>query len=142
MFGSPPLSTHPVDVGQRTEATVIARLVAAGHAVLLPWGPNQRYDIVIDREGRFYKVQIKTACYEHGALVFATRSTRINSQRIFVRGYRGEIDLFVVYSPHTDRIYAVPPEEVSETVGTLRVEPTANNQTRGVRWAADYELPA
>ena len=130
-----------MDVGQRTEATVIARLVAAGHAVLLPWGPNQRYDIVVDWEGRFYKVQIKTARFERGAIVFATRSTRINSTRVFSRGYRGEVDLFVVYSAHTDKIYAVPPEDVGEAAGTLRVDPAANNQARGVHWAADYELP-
>jgi hypothetical protein len=73
--------------------------------------------------------------------VFATKSTRVNSQRCFARGYRGEIDLFMVYSPHTDKIYAITPEELGETAGTLRVQPTENNQAKGVRWAADYELP-
>jgi hypothetical protein len=28
------------------------------------------------------------------------------------------------------------------TIGTLRIDPPANNQVRRIRWAADYELPA
>jgi len=51
--------------------------------------------------------------------------------------------VFIVHCPETDRIYAVP---VGESGGlkaaSLRVSAPANNQARGIRWAADYELPA
>jgi hypothetical protein len=36
----------------------------------------------------------------------------------------------------------VPVEAAAKTVGTLRVDPTANNQSENIRWAADFELPA
>jgi len=72
---------------------------------------------------------------------FATRSTRINSRGAFFRSYTGEIEIFLVQCPETDRIYAVPVEDVPPTEGWLRVKPTRNGQQECVRWARDYELP-
>ena len=43
-----PLSVHPVDVGLRTEAAVVAELLRRGVRVLQPRGVNQRYDLVLD----------------------------------------------------------------------------------------------
>jgi len=44
-------SRHPVDVGTRTETIIAAELV---------FGFNHRYDLVLDIEGRFLRVQCKT----------------------------------------------------------------------------------
>jgi hypothetical protein len=45
---SPPTpSNHPVDIGLRSEAAVLAELVERGYQVLLPFGVNQRFDFVI-----------------------------------------------------------------------------------------------
>jgi hypothetical protein len=33
-------------------------------------------------------------------------------------------------------------DEAASSHGVLRVEPTANGQAKGIRWAADHELPA
>jgi hypothetical protein len=38
------------------------------------------------------------------------------------------------------KVYFVPPEEVGTNEGSLRVEPTANNQSKSIRWAEDYEI--
>jgi PD-(D/E)XK endonuclease len=59
----------------------------------------------------------------------------------YCRTYDDEIDLFFVYCPQTDQIYAVPVEEATATVGALRVNPTANGQNKRIRWAKEYELP-
>jgi hypothetical protein len=92
-----------VDVGQRTEAIVLAELVKRGHKVLVPFGTNHRYDFVVDTADGF---------------------------------------LFLIHCPQTDRVYALEVEEAASGIGALRVAPTANSQAKGVRWAADYELPA
>ena len=50
--------------------------------------------------------------------------------------------LFLIHCPDADRIYAVPVGESGVlTEASLRVTPPANGQTRGIRWAADHELP-
>src|SRR5215212_933387 len=136
------LSTHPVDVGQRSEAIILAELVRRGHRVLVPFGPNQRYDLVVEVGGRYLRAQCKTGRLRNGCVAFKTASVRVNTQRAFVRSYEGDIDLFLVYCPETDRIYALDIEEAASSQGMLRIDPPANGQVKRVRWAADHELPA
>lgn len=132
----------PVDVGLRTEAAILAELVRRGYSVLLPFGTNQRYDLVLDIGGEFLRAQCKTGRLRAGCVVFATRSTRSNTKRVMYRGYLGEAELFLVYCPETGGIYAVRVGEAPATHGYLRVDPTKNGQKDGVHWARDYELPA
>jgi hypothetical protein len=136
------LSSHPVDVGQRTEAVVLAELVKRGHRVLIPYGTNHRYDLVVDTGERFIRVQCKSGRLRAGRICFRTASSRANTLRAFSRSYDGEIDLFLVYCPETGRIYAVDVDDAASSMGSLRVVPAANGQVKGVRWAADHELPA
>lgn len=139
---APELSSHPVDIGQRTEAAILSALVRRGYAVLLPFGVNQRYDLVIDLDGRFVRAQCKTGRLMDGVVQFRTRSIRSNTSETFTRPYIGEADVFLVYCPETDRIYAVPVEDApSGGQMYLRVEPTVNRQAHGVNWAKQYELP-
>jgi PD-(D/E)XK endonuclease len=135
-------NAHSVDVGQRVEAAIVLELVKREYDVLTPVGFNHRYDLVIDCGDRFLRAQCKTGRLRNGRILFATRSVRTNTRKVQFRGYAGEIDLFLVFCPDTDRVYAVPVEEAATTLGSLRVAPTANNQSKRVVWAADYELPA
>jgi hypothetical protein len=108
------LSRHPVDVGERSEAIIFAELVKRGHQVLIPHGTNHRYDIVIDVGGRFLRAQCKTGRLRRGVIEFATRSTRANTRGVVHTPYDvDQIDLFLVYCPDTDRVYAVGVEEGS-----------------------------
>jgi hypothetical protein len=53
---APKLNRHPVDVGQRSEAAIVQWFVRHGYSVLLPFGTNQRYDLVLDQGDRFLRV--------------------------------------------------------------------------------------
>lgn len=129
-------------VGQVTVAQVIRTLTQQGKYVLLPFGDHRRYDLVFeDEEGRFFRVQCKTAWVSRGTLRFATCSVDSRSAvgRTLRKGYQGEVDLFGVYCPATDRVYLVPVNDVPVGEGILRLEPPRNNQQTGIRWARDYE---
>ena len=129
-------------MGLRTEAHILGELVKRGYAVLTPFGVNQRYDLVIDIGGRFLRAQCKTGRLRNpGVIEFNTVSIRTNTHEILVRGYEGEVELFLVHCPDVDGIYAVPVEDVGTRRGYLRVAPSRNGQRAGVRWARDYELP-
>jgi PD-(D/E)XK endonuclease len=137
------ISGHPVDVGERSEAIILAELVKRGHRVLVPYGTNHRYDLVIDLGARFLRAQCKTGRLRKGAIKFNTRSTRANTLRAVTTPYDADqIDLFLIYCPDTDRVYAVGIDEATSSEGALRVDPTANGQAKRIRWAADHELPA
>lgn len=138
----PELTSHPVDVGHRTEAAILSALVRRGYRVLLPFGVNQRYDLVLESEGRFLRAQCKSGRLREGAIQFRALSTQSNTRRTRSRNYVGEVDLFIVYCPDIQRVYVVPAEEVPNTGMYLRVDPPRNRQAKRVRWAKDYELPA
>jgi hypothetical protein len=139
----PPLSHHPVDVGTRTEAAILGELVRRGYHVLLPWGVNHRYDLVLDMGDRFLRAQCKTGRLRAGVISFNVQSVRSNTRGVMRRPYTGEIEVFLVHCPGHDRIYAVPVEEAAtSTEICLRLTPTKNGQARRIRWARDFELPA
>jgi PD-(D/E)XK nuclease superfamily protein len=121
---------------------VLAELVKRGHRVLLPFGVNHRYDLVLDLGDKFVRVQIKTARISGGCVNFNSQSVRSNTKQVLCRDYRGDADLFIAYCPENDRVYAVPVDEAPRKQVSLRLDPPAYNQNMGVRWATDYELPA
>jgi PD-(D/E)XK nuclease superfamily protein len=137
-------SAHPVDIGDRTEAIIVAELVRRGYRVLRPLSANQRYDLVLDLGDRFLRVQCKTGRLRNGAIVFSMRSCRSDTKRTYVRSYScEEADVFLVHCPETDRIYAVAVGDSGVlNTASLRVDAPANNQLKGIRWAVDHELPA
>jgi hypothetical protein len=138
----PKLTSHPVDVGHRTEAAILSELVRRGYRVLLPFGVNQRYDLVLESDGQFLKVQCKTGRLRDGVIRFKSVSVQSNTKCIRARDYAGEVDFFAVYCPENAGVYLIPTDEVTPNVNFLRVDPTRNNQSKRVRWARDYELPA
>jgi hypothetical protein len=103
---------------------------------------NQRYDLVLDLDGRFVRAQCKTGRLRRGAIIFNTQSVRASMTGVFTRGYEGEADLFLVHCPELDTVYAVPVNSASQGHMSLRVASTRNGQNQRVNWAADYELPA
>jgi hypothetical protein len=141
-LSKPILTDHPVDVGQRSEGAILARLVRHGYRILLPFGVNQRYDLVLESDGRFLRVQCKTGRLRNGAIRFRSMSVQSNMNRTLVRSYAGEVDFFAVYCPENTGVYLIPADEISPNINYLRVDPTRNNQSKHVRWARDYELPA
>ena len=138
----PEPSDHPVDVGLRSEAAILSELVRRGYSVLVPFGVNQRYDLVLDLDGRFVRAQCKTGRLRNGAVLFSTQSIRTNRTQIEFRGYRGEAEYFLVYCPANAGIYAVPVDETPARQMSLRVSPSQNGQAVGVNLASEYELPA
>lgn len=140
-----PQRPHPKATGDSSEAMVIARLVQAGKVVLLPFGENQRYDLVIDEGDHFVRVQCKTGRLKSGAIKFPTCSSTYhhpgNQGMVFYQHtYVGQIDAFGVYCPETDRAYLVPIDGLGTRMAYLRVLPSRNNQVKGVRWAHDFEI--
>ncbi|MSR35273.1 MAG: hypothetical protein EXR95_01340 [Gemmatimonadetes bacterium] len=74
---------HPKRVGDISQAKVMAALMVAGKSILLPFGENTRYDLVIDEGDRFVRLQCKTGRLgARGVIKFSTAS---NGQRRSIR---------------------------------------------------------
>jgi hypothetical protein len=117
----------------------MAALLQVYESVLIPFGNGRRYDLVVDDDGKFLRVQCKTGHIRSGAILF--NSSSMHAHRGGTRrDYRGQAELFGVYCPQNRKVYLVPVEDVGERMGSLRLEPAKNNQQAGVRWADKYEV--
>lgn len=139
--------THPKIIGDRSTAYVLATLLEIFDHVLLPFGENSRYDLLVDTGSQFIRVQCKTGRLRKGSILFpavssyyhypsASRSAVPDEHR--KRDYRGDADIFGVYCADNGKVYFVPVEEVGKA-GNLRVEQSLNNQVKRIRWAVHYE---
>jgi hypothetical protein len=124
--------------GNTGEAMVLAALVERGFHVLVPFGEGQPYDLTVHLGERdFLRVQCKTAWPRKGCLIFNSRSTDHGRGP---QSYLGLADIFGVYFPPRSAVYLVPIDGVAQFEGRLRLEPTLNNQRRGIRHATDFEI--
>jgi hypothetical protein len=132
---------HPKSVGDRTTLAVIAGLRSAGFEVLLPFGENTRYDLVIDDGDRLARVQCKTGRLPEGAVRFNTCSSYAHhsNPRAPSRDYIGQVDYFAVHC--SQGVYLVPIEDLpTRRSAALRVKPARNSQVRKIRPAAKYRV--
>lgn len=141
------------------QTAVLNRLVQLGYEVLLPWSPDSGYDLAyyvereernfgffIHKESQLVRVQCKVAWLskERATLMFNTSTVSRGGADTWKKkksGYRERADWFGVYSPDTGKIYMVSVWEAPDASDmVLRLESTKNNQSKGVKWAKDYEL--
>jgi hypothetical protein len=125
-------------IGELSEAIVLAKFISLGWIVLHPFGDNQRYDLVIDRQNGFERVQVKTGKIKKGAIVFQTCSTYAHRGGTR-KGYIGQIDLFAIYCPETGFVYLIKVDEFN-MCGSLRIDDPKNKQNKGIKWAKDFKI--
>lgn len=122
--------------GEISEAVVIARLIKSGRVVLIPFGNNQRYDVVFEEDGKFITAQIKTARSKGDVFTFNTSS--MNGFTGKRQSYHGQVDVFLVYCPTNDKVYRVPVEITGTSCMSLRL--SENNKRKNIKLAKDFEL--
>ncbi len=129
----------PSAVGATAEREVSYALAGAGWEVFVPmFSPHSRVDLAALRDGEVCRVQVKTSVLRPGVICFRPFSNTAN----VARSYAGEIEAFGVYSPELGRVYLVPLGGTSARSCRLRLESPANNQQKGIRYAATYEVGA
>lgn len=134
-------------VGERSQAIILARLAEVGYSVMIPFGENHRYDLVIeDADGQFWRIQCKTGRLDSNQeyIEFNTASNYYHHRKDGAtwgkRTYHGQVEYFAVYCPNTRVVYLIPIDQMTTNKMRLRLRPTHNNQEKNIRWAKDYEL--
>ena len=127
-------------VGDVTQSQVLAALLKRGKRVLMPFGDNFRYDLVVEDDGAFTRIQCKTGKISRGAIVFAVASSQYHrgGKR---QSYHGQVDAFGVFCPDNHKTYIIPIVDLPLVrEAKLRLTSPKNSQVKGVRWAARYEI--
>ena len=124
-------------IGEVSEAVILGHLAKLGNNVLIPFGNNQRYDLVIEKDGKFIRGQCKTARIRLGCAIFQCSST--NGFTGKKTSYHGQVEVFWVYCPENGKIYQVPVSETKSTQTNLRID-QPKGMRKAIKWARDYEI--
>jgi prevent-host-death family protein len=128
--------------GNVAEAAIAAAAVNLGIPVLRPQFEHGRYDLVFEVDGRFVRVQCKSAP-RHGDVVVVRLSGHRMTTRGSVRSTYSvdEIDAVVAYCEELDECYWLPIELVAGMGGIhLRLRSPLNGQRASINWAEDFVL--
>lgn len=128
--------------GNITEIECMLAFLKLGYNVLTPYGDCERYDFVVDINGKLLKIQVKTSSDSHideGYIEFrcANKTTR-NGQFIRHSYDKKQIDYFM--TSYNEKSYLIPVEECSIEKKRLRFSPPKNGQIKGITFAEEYEL--
>lgn len=131
----------PKEKGEITEQIVITEFMKKGYTILRPIGDNKRYDIVIENNNIFQRIQIKTGFFINGCVKFNTSSNRSNTKKNTSTPYtNNDIELFAVYCYETNKVYILPIDESNKYHIQLRVNATKNGKNYKTKFAKEYEL--
>lgn len=130
--------------GNIGESKSVSRLLELGNSVSLPFGDNERYDLVVESiSGELLKAQVKysSTVNRYGSLEFSLQSSTHHTNKKGSYDYDGEVDLFLLYHSVTDKVYVLTASQFSGKKSIqLRITPTKNNQVTRVNNAVDFEL--
>lgn len=116
--------------GSIAEALVVADVIRRGYRVSIPYCADSPYDLLVDREGRIERVQVKFAQVIKDGIRFPCRSTR--------RTYTSSnIDWLAACEPISGKCYYVPAGELGSGRRSM-VLCHGSTKRAGVRLASDY----
>ena len=133
---------------KQNRGKITTELLEFGISVCAPIFGNERYDLIVDRNGELERVQVKTAYSHHeraDTVVVGFESTVYQSYGTPKKTYytASEIDSYIVYCPKRDRSLYVPFDETPRTQMSFsfrdKIEYNAHNR-KAIHFAEDYEL--
>lgn len=131
--------------GLLTELHCLEDCTSLGFQCLKPLNDSSKYDVVIDVNGRFYRVQCKTAKWcnntieEQSAFEISTCCMTTNTKSTTRHKYSAnEIDYF--YTWFNGQGYLVSINEASGVSFRWRYEYPKTNQKQGIHIADNYKI--
>lgn len=127
-------------IGNIGEAKVLCKFVSLGIPVYIPFGDNEKADLIAEFNGKLNKIQIKTSQKaENGVIKFNITSSTMHRQNGVKHIYtEDEIDYFACYNIARDKIFLFNVNDVLNTSITIRYEKPKNNQIQNIRFEEDY----
>ena len=111
---------NPSQIGEITELKCKTFLIEQGWNILVPIGNYQKYDVVIEKDNKFYRIQIKHATEKEDSFLVRTRfDVRQNGKVIkglytekdcdyFMTEFRGKFYMFPIFGTNETKLWLVP----------------------------------
>ena len=109
------IEKNPSQIGLETELKCQHFLISQGFDVLIPLGNYLKYDLVITKDKKFYKIQIKHAHQKSkNSFSINTKYDKRENGKVIKQAYqKDDIDYFL--TEFNDQYYMFPVFETNET---------------------------
>lgn len=124
--------------GEMTEAVVLAELKRRNISVSIPFGDNERYDLVADADSEFVRLQVKTGRLADGCVHFHGKSSHTNATGNVYETYDGDTDYFAVYCHELEQLYLIGEQEFNTDMRLRIAEPEVEQPS--INWATEFEF--
>ena len=128
-------------IGNIGEAKALAKFVEYGFPVFIPFGENEKADMIVEFNNKLNRIQVKTSFHaDQGKMIFDLTSNRKIKNNYIRRKYeQNEIDYFVCYNVLRNKLYLIPIEDIQNKSNIVirYYRPKINNLSR-VRKEYDY----
>lgn len=97
-------------------AFAIKRFVQLGCVVCIPLTDSQPYDLVVEKDGKFYKIQVKTTYFKSNGKHYSVnlRKTRCNSNGDVIRTLFDSKEYDFIYALTNDQDeYIIPCQDIN-----------------------------
>lgn len=127
-------------IGDIGESVAISNFLMHELKVLLPFDDNSPYDLVINDNENFFKIQVKTCEkvlfgeYMKFEIIKTNPFTKINTKYT-----KSEVDYFVLYCIENNWCGLIDYETHKPCI-RFRITDTLNNQSKNVKFAKDFEI--
>ncbi len=130
---------HTKDKGDLGVLKAQVDLYQQGFLVSVPLTEHAPFDLIIYKDGKFKRVQVKYRTLDtNGTLAVKLATCWADKHGTHTRPIpKDEVDVVCVYCPDTDSCYYFNPKNWNGTA-TLRVRASKNNQKTGVHSVNDY----
>lgn len=127
-------------IGNIGEAKVLAKFVEMGIPIYIPFGDDEKADLVAEFNGKLNKIQVKTSIKsKNGCSIFDLTSSTAHRTNGGRRKYsNSEIDYFALYSLDRNKIYLMKAPDNPMTAITIRFEDTKSGKKIGVNYESDF----
>jgi hypothetical protein len=130
---------NTAQVGLIGEARIVYEATKRGYSVARPLSNSLPYDLIIERNGVFERVQIKTL-HSNGSVIYVnTHSMRRHEdgKKKYVYYAKEDFEWLAIVDITTDSCFYVPSREM--TSGRLSIRLTSpHNNGKPIKWAKDY----
>ncbi len=129
--------------GDLAEMAIAADLLQKGYKVAFPFGEDWDYDLIVLREGRLERIQVKYATSDGRVVPVRCRSISLTNGKVReTKRYTATmIDWLAVYDATTKGCFYVPASELGEHgrwMMHLRLVPARSGRQKDVHLACDY----
>ena len=126
-------------IGDETESKALSLLIKHGYSVSIPFGDNDKYDLIVDDGKTLFRLQCKTAWSNKDRTIrFNTHSQTTRDGEYHEQTYRDNIDAFLVYYPGNGRFYWIDAADATAQKMELRFDADIDHPS--INWAETYEF--